>query len=92
MKSDFISLKFNSIEDIDKLIEAIEQIPENPNKQNQFMTDELSRRQKMLQELRSLKKEAEEVQRQEELKKEAEAVKKENDAIEKAFNRAVSKN
>ena len=34
MKLDFTGMKFNNIEDIDQLIEAIEKMPENPNKQN----------------------------------------------------------
>ena len=74
MKPDFTSMNFNSVEDIDQLIEAIEKMPENPNKQNKFIVPELNRREKMLQELRSLKQEAEEVQREEALKKEAETV------------------
>lgn len=88
MKPDFRQMTFNSVEDIDKLIEAIEKMPENPNKQNIFVQKELSKREKMLQELKELRKEADVIAQQEEERKKAEVIRDENDEIEMALDRA----
>lgn len=81
-------MKFNNIEDIDQLIEAIEKMPENPNKQNTYMKAEVTRRAKMLEALRVLRKEADEIAKEEKKRQEAEEVRAENDEIEKALERA----
>ncbi|MCI8544723.1 MAG: hypothetical protein HFH09_00655 [Bacilli bacterium] len=88
MKLDFTGMKFNNIEDIDQLIEAIEKMPENSNKQNAYMKAEVTRRTKMLEALRELRKEADEIAKEEKEKQEAEEVRAENDEIEKALERA----
>lgn len=88
MKPNFKGMKFNCVEDIDGLIEAIEKMPENPNKQNTFMKAEATRRAKMLEALRELRKEADEIAEKEKERKEAEAVREENDAIEEALEKA----
>lgn len=88
MKPDFTSMQFNSVEDIDQLIETIEKMPENPNKQNTFMKAEVTRRTKMLEALRELRKEADVLAEKEKERQEAEEVKEENDAIEEALERA----
>lgn len=88
MKPNFTGMQFNSVEDIDKLIEAIEKMPENPNKENSFLKAEVIRRSKMLEALHALRKEADEIVAQEKERQEAEVVKSENDEIEAALERA----